>query len=78
MNPYTGAMLFAIIWWVVLLAVLPWGVRAPENPEPGHEPSAPDRPMMGRKVLATTLITAVIWGILFYLITSDILVLRDL
>ena len=78
MNPYTAIMLFAIIWWVVLLAVLPWGVRPPENPEPGHAPSAPDRPMMGRKVLATTVITAVIWGILFYLISNDILVFRDL
>lgn len=78
MNPYTAIMLFAIIWWVVLLAVLPWGVRPPENPEPGHAPSAPDRPMMGRKVLATTVITAAIWGILFYLISNDILVFRDL
>jgi predicted secreted protein len=78
MNPYTAVMLFAIIWWVVLLAVLPWGVRPPENPEPGHAPSAPERPMMGRKVLATTVITAVIWGILFYLISNDILVFRDL
>ncbi|MEJ1993954.1 MAG: DUF1467 family protein [Limibacillus sp.] len=78
MNPYTAVMLFAIIWWVVLLAVLPWGARPPENPEPGHAPSAPERPMMGRKVLATTVITAVIWGILFYLISNDILVFRDL
>ncbi len=78
MNPFTGAMLFAIIWWVVLFAVLPWGVRPVENPEPGHEPSAPERPMIGRKVLVTTGITAVIWGILFYLITNDILVFRDI
>ena len=78
MNPYTAIMLFTIIWWVVLLAVLPWGVRPPENPEPGHAPSAPDRPLMGRKVLVTTVITAAIWGILFYLISNDILVFRDL
>ena len=78
MNPYTGIMLFVIIWWVVILAVLPWGARPPENPEPGHAPSAPDRPMILRKAVITTLITSVIWLILFYLITSDILVFREL
>ena len=78
MNPYTGIMLFVIIWWVVILAVLPWGARPPENPEPGHAPSAPDRPMILRKAVITTLITSVIWLIFFYLITSDILVFREL
>ncbi len=78
MNIYTGAMLFGIIWWVVLLAVLPWGVRRDENPEPGHEPGAPQKPMLVRKVVATTAITAVIWTIIYLLIANEILVFREL
>jgi predicted secreted protein len=77
-NPYTAIMLFLIIWWVVIFTVLPWGARPPENPEPGHDPAAPAKPMLVRKALITTAISAVIWGILFYLITNDILVFRDL
>ena len=78
MNPYTGIMLFVIIWWVVIFAVLPWGVRRQENPEPGHDPAAPAKPMLIRKAVITTVIAAVLWGIVFYLITNDILVFRDL
>ena len=78
MNTYTGAMLFGIIWWVVLLAVLPWGVRREENPEPGHEPGAPQKPMLVRKVVATTAITAVLWTVIYLLIANEILVFRDL
>ncbi|WP_455372376.1 DUF1467 family protein [Limibacillus halophilus] len=77
MNPYTAIMLFVIIWWVVIFAVLPWGARPPENPEPGHAPSAPAKPMLIRKAVITTVISAVIWGVLFYLITNDILVFRE-
>jgi predicted secreted protein len=77
MNPYTAIMLFVIIWWVVIFAVLPWGARPPENPEPGHAPSAPAKPMLIRKAVLTTVISAVIWGVLFYLITNDILVFRE-
>jgi predicted secreted protein len=65
-----------IIWWVVLFAVLPWGVRVPENPEPGHATSAPERPMLWRKAAITSLIAAVLWLIAYYLIQSDLIPLR--
>ena len=55
--------MYLLIWWVVLFAVLPVGTR-PE-PEPDVNSGwrgAPVRPRMGRKILATTLITALIWG----------------
>ena len=28
MNVATGIAIYFIIWWVVLFAVLPWGVRS--------------------------------------------------
>ncbi len=76
MTWFTGVVVFLIIWWVVLFAVLPWGVRTPENPETGHATSAPVKPMLWRKVLVTTLITGVLWGIAYWLITSDLISLR--
>ena len=56
MTWLTGVMAYVIIWWLVLFTVLPWGVRVPDDPEPGHATSAPEKPMMGRKALVTTAI----------------------
>lgn len=65
-----------IIWWVVLFAVLPWGVKVPDNPDPGHATSAPERPMLWRKALITTLVSAVLWGVAYYVITNDLIPVR--
>jgi predicted secreted protein len=76
MTWFTGAMVYVIIWWVVLLTVLPWRVKVPDNPEPGHATSAPQNPMMWRKALITTLIAGVLWGVAYWLIESEWLTLR--
>ena len=76
MNWLTGILVYVMIWWVVLLTVLPWGVRVPDNPEPGQASSAPRNPMMWRKVLVTTFISALLWGVAYWLIDSDWLTLR--
>ena len=76
MTWLTGVMVYIVIWWVVLLTVLPWGVKVSDNPEPGHAPSAPQNPMMWRKALITTLIATVLWGAAFWLIESEWLTLR--
>lgn len=76
MTWFSGVVVFVIIWWVVIFAVLPWGVRTPDNPEQGHATSAPVKPMLWRKVIVTTLITCVLWGLAFWLIESDLISLR--
>lgn len=63
MNWIGAFFVYLVLWWVVLFAVLPWGVQRQENPEAGHDPGAPAVPHIGRKVIATTLITLVLWGI---------------
>ncbi len=76
MNWFTGILVYVMIWWVVLFTVLPWGVRVPEEHEPGHATSAPANPMIGRKFLITTLITTVLWAIAYYLIDSEFISFR--
>ena len=76
MNWFTGLMVFVIIWWIVLFMVLPWGIRVPDKPEPGHATSAPDRPMLWRKALVTTVIASVLWAIAYYVIESDLVTFR--
>jgi predicted secreted protein len=61
-----GLALYFIIWWTLLFAVLPFGVRSQQEMNdvvPGSEPGAPARPQLGRKILANTLVSAVVWAI---------------
>ncbi len=76
MTWFTGVLVFIVIWWVVIFAVLPWGVRTPDQAETGHATSAPIRPQLLRKAVITTLITCVLWGLAYWLITSEYLSLR--
>jgi len=76
MSWFTGILVFVMIWWVVLFMVLPWGVRVPDDPEPGHATSAPSNPMIGRKALITTAISAVIWVVIYLVIDSNLISFR--
>lgn len=68
MNWVLGLAIYAVIWSVVLFAVLPWGVHTQHEAGEivkGSAESAPTHPHMGRKALATTLIAGVIFGGLY-------------
>jgi|EndMetStandDraft_2_1072991.scaffolds.fasta_scaffold803664_1 predicted secreted protein len=78
MHWASGILVFVVLWWLVIFAVLPWGVRIPDKAEPGHADSAPVKPMLGRKVLATTAITAVLWLIVYLVVQSDWLSFREM
>jgi len=71
MTWVTGLVVYFLIWWTILFAVLPWGVRREENPEPGHDPGAPAKPMLWKKVGATTLIAGLLWLVAYWLITAS-------
>jgi predicted secreted protein len=61
-----AAAIYFVIWWIVLFAVLPWGVRSQHEAgeiSPGSDPGAPARPLLLRKAIATTLVSAVIMAI---------------
>ena len=76
MSILAGIVVYLMIWWVVLFAVLPWGVRIPDETEPGFAASAPEKPRLWLKVAVTSLISAVLWVGAAYLITSDWITFR--
>ena len=76
MSWATGILTYVLIWWVVLFAVLPWGVRVPDEPEPGHATSAPANPRLWLKVLITTVVAFIVWIGVYYLVQSDLIPLR--
>jgi len=55
-------VMFTVVWWVVFFAVLPFGVERQKDVEKGHDPGAPQRPMLWRKAGVTTLIALVLVG----------------
>lgn len=71
MNWFTGILVYAMVWVVVLLTVLPFGVRRVEAPEAGHEPGAPERPLLLRKFLITSAIAAVIWTGIYVVVDQN-------
>ncbi len=66
---YTISTMFAIyfvLWWIVLFLTLPFGVRSQHEDgvgAPGTDPGAPIATRMGRKLIWTTIISAVIFAI---------------
>ena len=76
MNWYTGVMMYIIIWWCVLFAVLPIGVRTPEEAgveaTPGQVASAPVRPRLVMKAALTTAISAVLFGAFWFVQDRDL------
>ena len=71
MNWFTAFVLYVMIWWTVLFAVLPFGTSPVSTPDTATGwRGAPVAPRMGRKVLATTIISTVVWGVFVLVITS--------
>ena len=67
MSIGTSLALWSLFWFATFFAVLPWGVRTAEETGAAHVPgspeSAPTRPMLWRKVLWTTVISAALFGL---------------
>ncbi len=77
MHWVSGIVLFVIIWWVVLFAVLPIGTtpRAGADETSGWR-GAPSAPSMWRKVIVTTVVASVVWACAYTVISSDYLSFR--
>ncbi|MGJ0397252.1 MAG: DUF1467 family protein [Methylocystis sp.] len=65
-----AAAIYLTIWWIVLLGVLPLGVRSSEEaqderPE-GADPGAPASPDLLKKAAITTAVSAVLFGLVVF------------
>ncbi len=77
MSWATGLMVYLVIWWIILFAVLPLGVRRVENPGRGQDRGAPENPQLLRKAIITSLVAAVLWLGFYVLHRADIFSFRD-
>jgi predicted secreted protein len=64
-----GLAVYFVIWWTVLFVTLPFGVRSQAESgevEKGTDPGAPVMPGLAKKAVATSIIAAVVFGIVWY------------
>ena len=78
MGWITGIAVYAVIWWISLLAVLPWRADRASNPLPGTIESAPDNPRLLLKAGITTVVATVLWLILYALVKSDLVSFHEM
>lgn len=78
MNWFTGVVLYVLIWWTMLFAVLPFGARPRSEPDPASGwRGTTDRPRLLWVAFMTTLVAAVIWFGAWLLIRSPYLSFRN-
>ena len=77
----TGSIIvYVMIWWIIFFSLLPVGIQS--NKEVfkekigGMDPGAPKNTKIGKKFLITTLITTIIFAVIYYLVEIDLLNLR--
>lgn len=67
--------IYFVIWWLAFVAVLPIGTRSHhETGTPvleGNDPGAPVNPRLLQKVLITTVLAALVTGLMFWGLTND-------
>ena len=78
----TGSIIvYVMIWWIIFFSVLPIGIQS--NKEvfkekiEGVDPGAPKNPKIAKKFFLTTLITSLIFAVIYYLVKVDLLNLRE-
>jgi predicted secreted protein len=76
MSWFEGIIVYVLVWWVTLFAVLPLWVQPADPDDPGHASGAPRRPHLLRKAAVTTALAGVIWLAIFMLIRSPWLSVR--
>ena len=76
----TGSIIiYVMIWWIVFFALLPIDVnREKKEKIKGIDPGAPENPKIIKKFAYSTLITSIIFIIIFMLVKYDYLNIRNL
>jgi len=78
----TGSIIvYVLIWWIIFFSVLPIGIQS--NKETfkekieGIDPGAPKNPKIAKKFIITTIITSIIFIVIYYLVRFNLLNLRE-
>ncbi len=81
MGPTSALVLFAVLWFLTFLIVLPIRLKTQGDVGqivPGTHAGAPHEPQLKKRALITTAIAAVLWAIIATIILTETITVRDL
>lgn len=81
MNLVFALAIYFVCWWIILFAILPFGVTTQEEAgdvSPGTAESAPVAPKLIPKLIATTIATTVVFAVIYWLIEGGVVSLNDI
>ena len=73
--------IYVLIWWVVLFAMLPIGVRTQAEEgevSPGTAESAPHRPRLLPKMVDTTVVASLVFAAVYVIIVHRVITLDQI
>ena len=77
MGVVGGIVIFVLIWWWVIFLMLPIGNKQPDHAETGMAYGAPRNPNIKKKFIATTIITILLWFMVYILMEYKIIDFRE-
>ena len=82
MSFVSALAIYFIIWWLTLFIVLPWGAASAhelgQEVEPGTMKAAPVKPRLLLKFGVTTVLSALIFAGVYFILTSGVIALDDI
>lgn len=81
MTVVFGIAIFFVVWWIMLFAVLPFGVRTQAeagDTVPGTPPSAPAKFPLARLFLINTAVSIIVFCIIWAAIEFDFFGISEL
>lgn len=81
MSITSAIVVYAVLWFLILLMILPIGTRSQQDVgevAPGTAPSAPENPMIGRKMLWATGLAAVGLAVFYGVIEGRLITHEDI
>jgi predicted secreted protein len=82
MTLFFAVSMYLVIWWIVLFVMLPISVRTSEEsgekPSPGNAESAPHLPHLLPKMVATTVVSSLVFAALYAIIALHVITLDQI
>jgi predicted secreted protein len=82
MTLFFAVSRYLVIWWIVLFVMLPISVRTSEEsgekPSPGNAESAPHLPHLLPKMVATTVVSSLVFAALYAIIALHVITLDQI
>ena len=78
----TGSIIiYVMIWWIIFFSILPIGIKSNKevfkDSMEGFDPGAPKNPKIAKKFLMTTIITSILFTMIYYVVDLGYFNLRN-